>query len=585
MALRVPTASTNLFKEGYKTLQGLEDAVIRNIQATKEMSEITRTSFGPYGRNKMVVNRLDKLFITSDAATIIQELEVVHPAAKLLVMASQQQEAEAGDGTNYVVIFASELLQKAEYLLRMGLHPSEIAQGYEMALEKAMNLLEDLVVDSVTDLRDKSQVSKVTQTSIAPKEFGYQEFLGNLVAEAVVSVMPSNTQNFNVDNIRVVKILGGNILQSAVVAGMVFPREPESTVKNVKDAKIAVYSCPFDIGQTETKGTVLLKSAKEMLKFTKDEETQMESIVSDIVKSGINVVICGSGVGDLALHYLNQNKIMVIKFPSKFELRRVCRLTGANAMARLGAPTKEEIGTVDHVLIEEIGSDRVTVFRNGKDSENHSEADSLVATIVLRGATQNYLDDVERAVDDGVNVIKALTKDSRLVAGATATEMELSHLISQYADSSSTTNQYAIRKFGEAFEIFSRTIADNCGLDGTDLVTRLVAAHYNTGNDNKNSTSSDSNNAKESDGALSEGSNANLVGPNIGINVDADNSSQGLLDSVKNKIFEPLAVKQWALRYATQAALTVLQVDQIIMAKAAGGPKAPPNKGHWDDQE
>ncbi|PVU88473.1 hypothetical protein BB561_005832 [Smittium simulii] len=142
MALRVPSASTNIFKEGYKTLQGLEEAVIRNIHATKEMSEITRTSFGPYGRNKMVVNRLEKLFVTSDAATIIHELEVVHPAAKILVMASQQQEAEAGDGTNYVIIFASELLQKAEYLLRMGLHPSEIAQGYEIAFTKTMELLE-----------------------------------------------------------------------------------------------------------------------------------------------------------------------------------------------------------------------------------------------------------------------------------------------------------------------------------------------------------------------------------------------------------------------------------------------------------
>ncbi|OLY83304.1 putative T-complex protein 1 subunit theta [Smittium mucronatum] len=514
----------------------------------------------------MVVNRLDKLFITSDAATIIQELEVVHPAAKLLVMASQQQEAEAGDGTNYVIIFASELLQKAEYLLRMGLHPSEIAQGYELALEKSMTLLEELVVDQVTDLKDVSQVSKVTRTSIAPKEFGYQEFLGDLVAEAVVSTMPSNPQNFNVDNVRVVKILGGNLMQSSVVSGMVFPREPESTVKCMSKAKIAVYSCPFDIGQTETKGTVLLKSAKEILDYTKGEENQMEQVVSDIIKAGINVVACGSTVGDLALHYLNQNGILVIKFPSKFELRRVCRLTGANAMARLGAPSKEEVGFIDQIVIEEIGSDRVTVFRNLDGDENNFN--SKVSTIVLRGATQNYLDDIERAIDDGVNVVKALTKDSRLVAGATATEMELNKLISNYADSTSSTNQYAIRKFAESFEVFSRTISDNCGLDSTDLVSRLIAAHHKI--------------SPES-GEVGE----DLCGASIGINVESESSSSngGLIDAVKANILEPLAVKQWAIRYATQAALTVLQVDQIIMAKKAGGPKPPSKQGHWDDDD
>ncbi|OMJ28155.1 putative T-complex protein 1 subunit theta [Smittium culicis] len=501
----------------------------------------------------MVVNRLDKLFVTSDAATIIQELEVVHPAAKLLVMASQQQEAEAGDGTNYVVIFASELLQKAEYLLRMGLHPSEIAQGYELALEKSIKYLEDLVVDQVTDLKDAAQIAKVTKTSIAPKEFGYQDFLGDLVAEAIVSSMPSNPQNFNVDNIRVVKILGGNLMQSTVVPGMVFPREPE----------FAVFSCPFDIGQTETKGTVLLKSAKEILDYTKGEEKQMEAIVTEIVNAGINVVACGSTVGDLAMHYLNQNNVLVIKFPSKFELRRVCRLTGANALARLGAPSKEEVGSIDKIVVEEIGSDRVTVFRNLDDDETHAISNAQVTTIVLRGATQNYLDDVERAIDDGVNVVKALTKDSRLVAGATAAEMELNKLISNYADSNSSTNQYAIRKFAESFEVFSRTISDNCGLDSTDLVTKLVAAHHKVKSD----------------------ADSGLNGPNIGINVESESADTGLIDAVEAGILEPLAVKQWAIRYATEAALTILQVDQIIMAKKAGGPKAPTNRGNWDDQD
>ncbi|PVU96976.1 hypothetical protein BB560_005776, partial [Smittium megazygosporum] len=408
----------------------------------------------------------------------------------------------AGDGTNYVIIFASELLQNAEYLLRMGLHPSEIAKGYGIALKKALDILDELVISQVSDLKDVSQISKITKTSIAPKEFGYQDFLGDLVAKAVVSVMPKNPENFNVENIRVVKILGGNILQSTIIPGLVLPREPESVVKSVTNVKLAMFSCPVDIGQTETKGTVLLHNAKEMINYTKGEEKIMEQ----------------ARVGDLALHYLNQANILVIKIPSKFELRRLCKLTGATAMARLGAPTAEEIGSIDEITVEEVGNNRVTVLRNLP--ENSSSGKSTISTIVLRGATQNYLDDVERAVDDGVNVIKSLTKDSRLVAGATATEVELYTRLLKFADSNNSSQE---------------------------------------------STS--------------------FVGPYIGIDVEATNSKSGLLDAVNNNIVEPLGVKNWALRYATEAAITILQVDQIIMAKPAGGPKLPPKQGHWDDQD
>ncbi|CAG8449736.1 1908_t:CDS:2 [Diversispora eburnea] len=277
MAMRVPkSAYPQLFKEGYKNLQGVDEAVIRNIQAIHELSEIVRTSFGPNGRNKMVINHLEKLFVTNDAATIIRELEVVHPAAKLLVMASQQQEQEIGDATNFVIVFAGELLQKAEYLLRMGLHPSEIVQGYELAVNKALEILEELGVETVTNFKSKTELFKAVKTVIASKQYGNEDLLSNLVVEASLVIMPKNPAAFNVDNIRVVKILGSSLHESQVVNGMVFGREPEGIVTKATKAKIGIFTCSLDTAQTETKGTVLIHNAQEMLNFTKGEEQHVE---------------------------------------------------------------------------------------------------------------------------------------------------------------------------------------------------------------------------------------------------------------------------------------------------------------------
>lgn len=426
---------------------------------------------GPYGRNKIIINHLQKMTLTSDAATILKELDVVHPAAKLLVMASQQQEAEMGDATNLVIILAGELLRKAEDLLRMGLKTADIVTGYERAQAYALEALEELVVDKVGDIRDQAELSKAIRTVVASKQNGNEDFLADLVAEAVLDVLPKNPANFNVDNIRVVKIMGGSLDQSRVVKGMVFPKEPNGAVKKAKKAKVGVYSCPIDNSQTETKGTVLLHNAKEMVDFTKGEEAQLETAIKELHQAGLRVVIAGSTVGDLAMHYLNRYDILVLKVQSKFELRRICRVVGATPLARLGAPMPDEMGSVDVVETLEIGGDRVTVFRQEDEV-------TRTATLVLRGATQNHLDDVERAVDDGVNVVKSITKDPRLVPGAGATELQLVERIQAQADKTAGLAQYSIRKFGEAFEVVPRTIAESAGLDATEVLSKLYTAHH-----------------------------------------------------------------------------------------------------------
>jgi len=321
-----------------------------------------------------------------------------------------------------------------------------------------LKCLEDLEVDSVSDLRSPEELTKALRTVVAAKQSGSEEVVSQLIAEAVLAVLPKNPVNFNVDNIRVVKIMGGDLSSSRVVKGMVLGREPDGIVKRVKNAKVGVFSCPIDTSQTETKGTVLLKNAQEMMDFSKGEESQLEAAIKELYDSGLRVVVAGSTIGELALHYLNRMGILVIKILSKFELRRLCRVCNATPLARLGAPMPDEMGSIDVVETTEIGSDRVTVFRQESDT-----ATTRTATIVLRGATQNHLDDVERAIDDGVNVIKALTKDSRLVPGAGATEMQLVERISHFADKTPGLPQYAIRKYAEAFEVIPRTLAEAAG--------------------------------------------------------------------------------------------------------------------------
>lgn len=544
MALKVPKMGLNqLMKDGYKNSEGLDEVVFRNIQAVNELTNMTRTSYGPNGRNKMVINHLEKLFVTNDAATMMKELEVVHPAARMLVLSSHQQETEMGDGTNFVMVFAGELLQQAEYLLRMGLVPAEVIQGYNLAGKKALEFMEELSVYQIKNPLDPLELIKPVRSALSSKQHGYEDFLGELVVKACLECMPKkNPSAFSVDSIRIVKIMGASVLDTSVVRGMVFGREPEGTVTRMDNAKVAIFSCAIDIQTTETKGTVLIHNAQEMLDFSKGEESQLEAVIKELAATGVNVVVTGSACSELALHFLNRYGIFVIKILSKFELRRLCRVTGATVMTRVGPPTAEEMGHCDVVETIEIGSDRCVVFRQEEES-------TKTATIVIRGSTMNLLDDIERAIDDAVNVVKAVAKDGRLLAGAGAFEIELARRIRSYGEKTPGLNQYAITKFAEALEVVPRTLAENAGMDSTEVVSNLYAAH-----EKGDSTSG----------------------------VDVESNEDGVLDAVKANIFDVLSIKSWAMKLASFSAETVLSVDQIIMSKQAGGPKAKENKG-WDE--
>ncbi|KAG7662608.1 CCT8 [[Candida] subhashii] len=549
MSLKLPQApNSGLFKQGYQSFSNADGAIVRNIEAVREISSILLTSMGPSGRNKIIVNKLGKKFITNDAATMLNELEIVHPVVKILIMASKQQEFEMGDNTNLVIILAGEFLNVAEKLLVLGLNVTEIIQGFNLANKFVMETLEKLVVDKVDSVLDIDQLIKAVKPVIAAKQYGYEDLISKLVVQAVKSIInPKNPKSFNIDNIRVVKIMGSSLSQSQVIKGMVFPREPEGSVKNITSkSKVVVFTCPIDISTTETKGTVLLHNAQEMLDFTKGEEQQLDQACKEISDSGVRVVIAGSNVGELSLHYFNKYGILVLRVPSKFDLRRLCQVCGATPLPRLGAPMPDEMGEIDIIETKEIGGDRVTIFRQ-------DESISRTATIVIRGATQNNLDDIERAIDDGVNSIKGLLKDDRLLPGAGAVEIELMKRITAYGESTPGLLQLAIKNFAKAFEVIPRVLAETSGFDSTEMLSNLHAAH------------------------------ANDDGLSMGIDID----SGDLIDVTNNGIYDVLSTKKSAIALAVEATNTILSIDQIIMAKRAGGPVMPKQQrpGNWDQDD
>ncbi|XP_041350635.1 T-complex protein 1 subunit theta-like [Gigantopelta aegis] len=543
MAMHVPLAPgfAQMLKEGARHYSGLEEAVYRNINACNELAKTTRTTYGPHGQNKMVINHLEKLFVTNDAATILRELEVQHPAAKMLVMATQQQEQECGDGTNFVLILAGALLENAEELLRMGLSVTEIIEGYEMAGKKALDILPDLVIGELKNLRNKSEVKKALKTSIMSKQYGNEDFLAKLIADACISILPQKT-SFNVDNIRISKILGSGVLQSTIVQGMVFKREIEGDVTKAQKAKVAVYSCPLDSMQTETKGTVLIKNAEELMSLSTGEENLIDQEIKAIADTGCTVVVTGGKVGDLAQHFCNKYNLMIIRLISKWDLRRLCKTVGATALPKITPPTSEEAGYCDYVYVDEIGETPVIIFK--QDSE-----ESNVATIMIRGSTDNIMDDIERAIDDGVNTFKTLTKDPRYLPGGGATEIELAKQITTYGESLPGLEQYAVKKFAESLEVIPRALAENTGVKATEVLSKLYAAHQ-------------------------KGQKT------FGVDIEGDGAA--VTDCQKKDILDVFIAKHWGIKFANASACTVLKVDQIIMAKPAGGPKAKENKD-WDE--
>lgn len=489
--------------------------------------------------NKMVVNHLDRIFVTSDAATIIREVEVQHPAAKMIALAAKMQESECGDMTNFVISFAGELLLQADALIKTGLHPSDIISGYEIASKFALEIMERLGKYEVTDPRSVEQVLPVINSVLAPKIVTYYEHFGKLITDACIKVCGNSPKSFDVEYIRVSKILGGSLYDSEVINGMTIIRPSVTTRMRVEKPKICVFACPFVMDEGETKTNLLIKNANDLLNFTKSEEDHLERLVKGIVDMGVNVIVIGGSISELAIHFFEKYNLMVVKSMSRFEIKRLCKCIGATGMPKLGVPMEEELGYCDLVHVREVGSDKVTVFEKSSD-------DCKLVSILLRGATVTLLEDIERAIDDGINTYRVMLRDPHFLLGAGCTEAYLSNELEKKASTISDLGQYSVAKFGTAFEVITNVLLDNAGLNKNTHGPELL--------------------------------NSNVNGPNM--SVDVLNSK--LVPSEDMAVYDHLKSKIWAIKLASDAAITVLRVDQIIIAKPAGGPK-PKSQAGWDN--
>lgn len=565
MAYNSAAGLSGMLKEGTRHYSQEDDpfaasVVLKNIEAVLQLARMLQTSLGPQGRCKLVVNHLEKLIVSSDCAEILKQVVIEHPAAQLLAQACKKQEEECGDNTNFVVGFCGELLWQTALLIgKMTWQPaSEILAGYR----RALHLIEDkylpaLVGHTVTDLSDREQVLRVIRPVLASKQYGSEGALAPLVADACLRVLTSSSSSsgtsrqhsLSVSSVRTVKILGAAVSQSVLVDGYVAQRGVETVRTSVQNAKIAVYACGFEASGTEAKGTVVMKTAQDLLSYNLSEERKMEEIVAGIAATGVNVVVTGGNLSDMALHFLDRSNLLCLKVGSKWELRRLCMAVNATALVRLGAPTPDEMGTCASVGVRELASRTVTVFET---AEEHGK----LATIVLRASTSSVLNDLERAVDDGVQAVAQACKDGRLLYGGGAVEMALSVALQQEAEQVPGLEQYGIAAFGKALQSVPRTLAENAGWDATQVLANLQALHV---------TALQSKTICDAGVDIERPSTVNSASPTDGLTGTASMTEKGVMDLYSTKLS--------ALRLAVDAAITILKIDQIIMSKPSGGPK------------
>ena len=514
-----------ILKEGSNQSRGKE-AQRNNIAAAKLISEIVKSSIGPRGMDKMLVDSLGDVTITNDGATMLKEIDVQHPAAKMLVEVSKTTDNEVGDGTTSAVVLAGALLEKAEELLDKDVHPTVIVDGYSKASRKAIEALEG-VAETVTP-EDKDWLRKVAKTSMQTKlVFKEAEELANLVVDANLAIAEKEDKTFKVDidNVKVEKKPGGSLKDTKLIQGIVLDKEVvhSGMPKVTEKAKIALVSAPFEIEKTEFDAKLNINDPSMMKKFLDEETKMLKGMVDKVVQVGANVVVCQKGIDDIAQHYMAKAGILAVRRAKESDMTKLAKATGARVVNNFEDLSPSDLGYAAHVEERKVEEDKWVFVEGCKNPK--------AVTILVRGGTQRIVDEAERALHDAIMVTKDVVELPAVVAGGGAPEEEVSVQLRNWAQKLTGREQLAALKFADAMESIPLTLAENAGMDPIDTQVDLRARH---------------------------GKEGKWYG------VDALNGK--VADMYSKSVWEPLAVKLQILRAATEAASMILRIDDVIAA-------------------
>ena len=522
-----------ILKEGSSRSRGRE-AQHANIMAARIVAEAVKTALGPKGMDKMLVDSFGDVTITSDGKTILNEMEVQHPAAKMMVEVAKTQDNEVGDGTTTAVVVAGELLGKAEELINKNVHPTVIIDGYRKAEEKALEILEKIAIK--VEPTDKEYLKKVAMTSMASKLVSEnKEQLAEIATSAVLHVARKVKDQYRVDldDIMVEKKPGESVLDTKLIYGIVVDKEVvhPGMPKRVEDAKIALLNLALEVEKTEFDAKINIETPEQMEAFLKEEENMLREMVDKIKSAGANVVLCQKGIDDMAQHFLAKEGILAVRRVKKSDMEKLAKATGGRIVNNIDDLTSEDLGEAGLVEERKIGDDKMVFIEKCKNPK--------AVAIFIRGGTERLVDEAERSIHDALCVVRDVVQEPKVMAGGGAPEIEVAKALREYSESLAGKEQLAVQAYAEAIEAVPITLAENAGLDPIDIISELRARHEK--------------------GELWAG---------------IDVLEGDVKDMRELEVYEPLAVKKQIIKSATEAASMILKIDDVI---AAGKKPAPPS--------
>ena len=530
-----------ILKEGTSRNRG-RDAQRSNIAAAKIIAELVKSTLGPRGMDKMLVDTLGDVTVTNDGATILDEIEVQNPAAKMMVEVAKAQDKEVGDGTTTAVILAGELLRRAEELTQDQIHATTIVAGYRNAADKALEILDQLAV--TVNLDDKNSLRKAAFTSVRSKVVeGARGHLADISIEAIDLVKEKRGNAFlaDVDNIALVKKQGKGILDTQLVKGVIVDKEVihPGMPKSLKNPKIALLDSALEIEKTEMSAEIRISDPTKMKLFLDQEIEMMKNMVNKIKASGANVVLCQKGIDDMVQHFLAKESIMAVRRIKQSDMEKLARATGGRVITNLDDLKSQDLGSAGLVEERKFGEDKMVFIEGCKDPR--------AVGILIRGGLERLVDEVERALKDSLHVVADIVKKNKIVAGGGSIEMEVSKRLKEHATKVGGREQLAVEAFAEAVETIPKILAENAGLDPIDIMVALRSAH------------------EKPDGLW------------MGVDVVTGKP----VDMMKQGVIEPVVVKEQAIKSAVEAASMILRVDDVIAAAKTPPmpPRGPPGEG------